>query len=322
MRYIWSKFTNLFSHFTKSARENEERKISKYDVYCEQIYKVLSWENPKHTLTVFLVSIIVQLRIKIFSVIFFGLLIAFVLDAYYDIKDLTKNDYKDHSAELRKFFCTIFDAMLYIKAIPNSISGYMLIYLTILGIFFIPLWFKCLPEEHVCTLKVIFASLVNSKDNDDADSQLTDKTAESASNSLISGLGQMPSYLDVSEIQTEIEEEDLIPHTNPHSAISYTPGELSSDSDSDPRDIHFKAAHFNGDSSSEEEKLMSRDLSFMAIGDSSVDGADMNEQGGALGLGKVLGSIVANARSASHIERTSSTSDSDFEIVNTEDVKD
>nr|CAI5825795.1 unnamed protein product [Callosobruchus analis] len=329
MHYIRSKFTNLLSLFTKSAQQKEERKINKYDVYCGQIYEVLSWENPKYTLTVFLVSlflfwIIVQLQIKFFCVLFFGLLIAFLLDAYYDNKDLT-NDYPD---ELQNLYYVMHDMMLSLKAIrkenpssfcigmsvfflvitviANSISGYMLTYLAILGTFFLPLTFKCLPEDHVVTLKALFRSILNSKgdlmeeqltpficnrdptnrDNDDADSQMTDKTAESASNSLISGLGQMPSYLDVSDIQTEIEEEDLIPHTTPHSAVSYTPGELSSDSDSDPRDIHFKAAHFNGDSSSEEEKLLSRDLSFTAIDDTSVDGADFNEQRLCLKKGK------------------------------------
>ncbi|VEN37598.1 unnamed protein product [Callosobruchus maculatus] len=307
--------------------------------------------------------IIVQLQIKFFCVLFFGLLIAFLLDTYYDIKDLT-NDYEDYPEELRNLYYFVHDTMLSLKAIrkenpssfcigmsvfflvmtvmANNISGYMLIYMAILGIFFLPLWFKCLPKNHVGTLKVIIRSIVNSKgdlveeqltpfmcnrditnkDNDDADSQLTDRTAESASNSLISGLSQMPSYLDVSDIQTEIEEEDLIPHTNPHSAISYTPGELSSDSDSDPRDIHFKAAHFNGDSSSEEEKLLSKDLNFVAVGDSSVDGADLNEEGGDLKIGLMLRSIVATANSTSQVERKSSTSDSDFEIVNTEDVKD
>nr|CAI5820825.1 unnamed protein product [Callosobruchus analis] len=347
MHYIRSKFTNLLSLFTKSAQQKEERKINKYDVYCGQIYEVLSWENPKYTLTVFLVSlflfwIIVQLQIKFFCVLFFGLLIAFLLDAYYDNKDLT-NDYKDYPDELQNLYYVMHDMMLSLKAIrkenpssfcigmsvfflvitviANSISGYMLTYLVILGTFFLPLTFKCLPEDHVVTLKAIFRSILNSKgdlmeeqltpficnrdptnrDNDDADSQMTDKTAESASNSLISGLGQMPSYLDVSDIQTEIEEEDLIPHTTPHSAVSYTP-----------------AAHFNGDSSSEEEKLLSRDLSFTAIDDTSVDGADFNEQ--QLCLKKA--SPVVTGSTTSQIERKSSNSDSDFEIVNTDDIKD
>lgn len=57
---------------------------------------------------------------------------------------------------------------------------------------------------------------------------------DSATNSLASGISMMPSYLDVVENQDEIEEEDLIP-TRSIQAISYTPGELSSDSDSDQR---------------------------------------------------------------------------------------
>ncbi|CAH1986440.1 unnamed protein product [Acanthoscelides obtectus] len=372
MQYIRSKFTNFTSYFVKRVEENEGRKISKCDICCEQIYKVLNWENPKQTLTVFLVTlflfwIVVQLQIKFFGMLFFGLLIAFLLDAYYDTKDLT-NHSLEHIEAFEKFHHLIQDVVLNLRAIrkespssfcigmsliflvmtviANSMSGYMLTYLTILAIFFLPLGFKCLPEEHVGTLKILCRSILNprghvaeeelipficnkdfaNRDNDDVDSLLTDKTADSASNSLISGLSQMPSYLDVAEIQNDIEEEDLIPHTS--SAVSFTPGELSSDSDSERRDIHFEAAHFNGDSSSEEEKLMGRDLRFAAIEEVIADGA--KEQGG---IGGMLGSIVSTVSSnlvgnilksnapQAQIERKNSSSDSEFEIINTEDVK-
>lgn len=45
----------------------------------------------------------------------------------------------------------------------------------------------------------------------------------------------MPSYLDVAENRDGIEEEDLLPTKFTRGVVSYTPGELSSDSDSEHR---------------------------------------------------------------------------------------
>jgi hypothetical protein len=70
----------------------------------------------------------------------------------------------------------------------------------------------------------------------------------------------MPSHLD-GEDKESLEEEDLLPQGASQGATSYTPGDLSSDSDSDHKGIRFESGHFNGDSSSEEE-IYAKNLSF------------------------------------------------------------
>lgn len=65
----------------------------------------------------------------------------------------------------------------------------------------------------------------------------------------------MPSYLEVAETSPELEEEDLLPHPS-KSAISITPGDLSSDSDSDTKGMEFETHHFNSSSSEEDQFLV------------------------------------------------------------------
>lgn len=140
----------------------------------------------------------------------------------------------------------------------------------------------------------------------------------------------MPSYLDVADLQAEIEEEDLIPNRTSRSGVSYTPGDLSTDSDSDPRDIHFEPAHFNADSSSEDEKMFGTGMRFSS---DFLDASQKKTSHPAGGLGNVLSNFAAvgsnlvasalkSAVTHAPLERKgSSSSDSEFEIINSDDVK-
>lgn len=151
---------------------------------------------------------------------------------------------------------------------------------------------------------------------------------DSVTNSMASGISAMPSYLEVAESQNGIEEDDLLPRNINQDGTSYTPGELSSDSDSDHRAIQFDSAHFNGDSSSEEENMHAKGLRFSAdlgeephkkagteVGFSGVL-SNFTAFGGVL-VSNVLKSAVANAP----VERKNS-SDSEFEIIDSEDIED
>lgn len=52
---------------------------------------------------------------------------------------------------------------LFISFIAGNVSGYILLYFMILGIFFVPLGFKYLPEEYVACIKQMLKSLGTSK---------------------------------------------------------------------------------------------------------------------------------------------------------------
>lgn len=148
---------------------------------------------------------------------------------------------------------------------------------------------------------------------------------DSATNSLASGISTMPSYLDV-ETQDDIQEEDLIPNRGAQ-FTSLNQGELSSDSDSEHREINFDSTHFNGDSSSEEEKLFGKGLAFGELKDTVAPTAKMTESklGGMLSNLAIMGSSLLTSALTSTvkqpIEKENSSSDSEFEIINKDDVK-
>lgn len=52
---------------------------------------------------------------------------------------------------------------LFMSFIAGNVSGYILLYFMLLGIFFIPLGFKYLPEEYVTGIKQVLKSLGTSK---------------------------------------------------------------------------------------------------------------------------------------------------------------
>lgn len=150
---------------------------------------------------------------------------------------------------------------------------------------------------------------------------VSDKVTSEQADSFISGLSSMPSYLEVVEPAIEIEEEDLMPQTAT-SGISVTPGDLSSDSDTDSKDIKFDSNHFNT-SSSEDDLLIK---SFPTIAQVPVTSESVGMFRSVMNT--VGSNIVANMFQSAVYSRipetrrqVSSESDSsDFELVNAEDI--
>ena len=133
----------------------------------------------------------------------------------------------------------------------------------------------------------------------------------------------MPSHLDA-EDKESLEEEDLLPPGNNQGAISFTPGEISSDSDSDNKGIRFESGHFNGDSSSEEEAY-AKNLSFANV--DNRDSVDKDTISTLLNVAAVgdnlikMASIIKNVVVNPPVQRKDSSSDSDFEIINSEEAQ-
>lgn len=97
------------------------------------------------------------------------------------------------------------------------------------------------------------------------------------------------------------------------------------------RDINFDSTHFNGDSSSEEEKLLGTGLRFTS---DQID-SGLDKTGAITVLGGVLSNFATVSSSfvtntvisaitkppANPVERKNSSSDSEFEIINSDDVR-
>ncbi|CAH1378910.1 unnamed protein product [Tenebrio molitor] len=308
--------------------------------------------------------LVIQLQLRFFGVIFLLTLLGFVADTYFettqhimvqaphlDVFDELKNDLGDVVLSLKALrkdspssFCIGMSFIfLAISFVARNISGYVIVYLALLAIFFIPLLLSKLPPEYLAYIKHIIKALgsergvlaedelipfISDKDfnqrDPDLDSLLTDKTADSVTNSLISGLNSMPSHLD-GEDKESLEEEDLLPQGASQGATSYTPGDLSSDSDSDHKGIRFESGHFNGDSSSEEE-IYAKNLSFPNV--ENRDTVDKDSVANVMSVAAVgenlmkMAGMIKMVVTSPSTQRKDSSSDSDFEIINTEDADD
>lgn len=197
--------------------------------------------------------------------------------------------------------------------------------------------------------KELLPFLTEKERNEDAESFVSEKTAgggnksirlcllflieiilESVTNSLISGISAMPSYLDAEGSLDGLEEEDLdLPQKQ---ALASAISEYSSDSDSEHKNIEFDSAHFNRDSSSEDENGYTKGLMFSDSKDvadsSNVFQASIAQSIGA-GLISNLTNVgtniltnvlkTVNAPSTTAAERSSS-SESEFEIIDSEDL--
>ncbi|KAJ8913614.1 hypothetical protein NQ315_013436 [Exocentrus adspersus] len=378
MEYLTQKFQSLINIVVMRTKANStaRRKISRYAIYLDHIYEVLSWENVTLTLVTFLVLnfifwAIVHWQLRLLGVLFSIILLEFIWGTYCEAKESTihREQYADVLEDLHSL---INDIILNLKALrkenPLSVSetsasecvsfsclcllsGRMFLdifYSTLyyLEYFFVPLGVKYLPEEYYIKLKQIILKSIGtstavlaeeelipfifnkdfSRKDTDLDSLLTDRTADSVTNSLASGIGAMPSYLEVMESQSVIDEDDLLPKNMSQDGVSYTPGDLSSDSDSDHRGIQFDSAHFNGDSSSEEENLLIKGLKFM----SKAPDLPENKMVSNVGLSGVLSNIatvsstlvsnvIKSAVLNAPVERKNS-SDSEFEIIDSEEI--
>lgn len=307
-----------------------------------------------------LLWLIVQLELRFYGVIFLVSLILFLCDLYFERKDLKaeRNSSSDAMRQvgriisnvslylhsLRKenpsMFCTIMCGIFFsLTVVARNVSGFALSYLVLLAIFTTPLIISRLPPEYLLNVKEIVETIgsndgllaesellpfISNKDfsekDPDLESLLTDKTADSVTNSLISGLTSMPSHMDAEGGSLDgLEEEDLefTMRTKHSAAISYTPGEMSSDSDSDHKGMNFESSHFNRDSSSEDENLYSKGLQFTEVPKNDT------EQGTSQSILRNLTAIGSNL--ITNVLKSSSApkrkdSDSDFEIIDTDEV--
>lgn len=136
----------------------------------------------------------------------------------------------------------------------------------------------------------------------------------------------MPSHLDIEQDVDVLEEEDLQPTITPSQAslLSRIPDvEYSSDSDeSEQKNMEFRSSHFNPDSSSEEESSYTRGLDFTDAKDLIQKSHEpgVSSLGGILSnLGNIGSTLVSNVMKSKEIPKKQD-SDSDFEIINNEDL--
>ncbi|KAK9880125.1 hypothetical protein WA026_008640 [Henosepilachna vigintioctopunctata] len=253
-------------------------------------------------------------------------------------------------------FCLVMSIFfLILSLITRSMSGILLTYLTILGTFFLPLAYKNLPLQVKYAIENIIRSAFSFQDIiaeddlipiqtqckvgdiDDWESLDTEKTAESVTNSL-SELSSMPSFMDA-EDNNEILEEDLMPlNTTINKDKTPSVADLSSDSDSELKEIRLKESNGSKDTSSDEGSKFEEGLHFSE--ETAGSKGTIEKQNKKIGFYNVL-SNWASALSASSLslplpnfmgvirsteQRSISTtrnsgSESEFEVVNYEDVK-
>lgn len=253
---------------------------------------------------------------------------------------------KEHPGTFCICMCTGF---LILSLIGRTLSGLILSYFGLISLLLIPGIIYRLPPEVLDairhTLHVISTNdgvvhehellpsqegLLAEKD-EDGDSMRTDHTADSCTNSFISGVTSMPSYLEAEGSLDGLDEEDLeftknLPEVNPS---NYS----SDSSDNEHKDMKFEVSHFNRDSSSDEEHNYEQGLAF-----SEIDTADKTQQPtvsftqqfsvdllsnlGSMGsslMSTVLKTAASAATPAKITKRTDS--DSDFEIIDSDDIK-
>lgn len=381
MDYLSTKFRQFVKNFVRQNEQHsqQQREITRFDVYLDTLWKILSWNDSRKTLTVFLALnfifwILVQWQLKFYGIIFLIMLIGFMGDSYFQSIPLD-GFHLEHTDQVDEVIHTFWDIFRSIKVmrrdnpgsfcifstivfftlslIAQRINGYLLTYLFMLGIFFVPLGFIYLPEEYMNRLKNILRALSSNKGvlaedelipfiagkdftkrDPDLDSLLTDKTADSITTSLASGItASMPSYLD-DDSRDGLQEDDLLPIPSKSA--------LGDFSDSDSENIQFDSHHFNGDdsvsSSEEEERKLLKGLK--NVGD-FVDGI-RNADGSASSLGGILTSVgssfignalkavtaVSNSNSEAKKPKVAitkgsnnSSDNSDFEFVDEMDLK-
>lgn len=142
----------------------------------------------------------------------------------------------------------------------------------------------------------------------------------------------MPSYLDAEGSIDGLDEEDLeLPQTAASQIKVFTKAtrEYSSDSDSDPRNMEFDSSHFNRDtSSSDDENGYSKGLTFTDTVDSATSKPSSSQliltQSIGVGLLSNLSSVgtalIANVLNSVTKQPNRRDSDSDFEIINSDDL--
>ncbi|XP_045474401.1 reticulophagy regulator 3-like [Harmonia axyridis] len=246
-------------------------------------------------------------------------------------------------------FCVVvsffFISLMYVASI---FSGVFMSFFCLWSLFFVPLIYAHMPPRFQVKLQEVSAFLRRfqgtieeedliplpvedenkGEDNEDLESLDTDRTADSVTNSLISGISSMPSFLDAEE-NHEILEEDLIP-INPSHELSPSFAELSSDSESELHDIRFKET-LSRESSSEEEGNFEEGLQFEDTQNQTQTdskGLVHNILGYVASTGGFqIPNFLSNATTRVQSTETgdisigSSTSEEDFEIIDVNELK-
>ncbi|GLV32440.1 hypothetical protein CBL_00851 [Carabus blaptoides fortunei] len=259
---------------------------------------------------------------------------------------------REHPGTFCVCMCTGF---LVLSIIGRTLSGLVLSYFGLLSLLLIPGVIHRLPPEILDTVRHTLRIISNDEgvvdENElfptgqdglleekdaDFDSLKTDHTADSYTNSFISGVTSMPSYLEAEGSLDGLEEEDL--EFTTRNIPAATPSNYSTDtSDSEHKDIKFEASHFNRDSSTDEEHNYEQGLTFpeLDMTDKQTDksttavsftqqlSADILSNLGTMGssiVSTVLKTAAATAPPAARVTKRND-SDSDFEIIDSEDIQ-
>lgn len=313
---------------------------------------------------------IVYFELKLFGILFISIFALFVFDAGFDNVTTTQTDniiplrniretikfltaFLQYLTTLRRenpgMFCVCMcTGFLILSIIGRTLSGLTLTYFGLLAFLLVPGVIYRLPPEVLDTLRhtlhvisteegvlaetELFPSQEDGSAERDADcdSMKTGET-DSYTNSFISGVMSMPSYLDAEGSLDGLEEDDLelVTKTGPRAS----PSNYSTDSsDSEHKNIKFETSHFNRDSSSDEEHNYEQGLTFAELDTTDRQGtapivsftqqlsADLLSNLGIMGSSLVSTVLKTAAVSTPPIARRND-SDSEFEIIDSDDVQ-
>ncbi|XP_044755220.1 reticulophagy regulator 1-like [Coccinella septempunctata] len=338
--------------------------------YFGDICMMLSWKYPYYTLTNFIVLnfflwLAAYSQFQLLGLIFTIILIKFLYQNTLGFQMNTQSFSANHEEFLDKFrnlitsislyrndnpseFCVMMSLFFFILAYIASIfSGVLLSFFSLWCIFLTPLAYANMPPNMKEKLENVLSTLgrfqatiqeedlfplpVENNDNEDLESLGTDRTADSVTNSLISGMSSMPSFLDA-EDDNEIMEEDLMP-INPSQNHELSPNyaELSTDSESEIKDIAFKESQFSRGSSSDEDGAFEEGLRFEETQNQSQQEpkglvhniVDYVTSTGGFQLPNFFNNATTSMQSTGNknISRESSTSEEDFEIIDANELK-
>lgn len=353
----------------------QDEEMTKLDAYVNLACKVISWEDATLTWISFLClnllySLIIYYETRFYCIVFSTAALFVVLDYYDDaikfknlrrylrVSDVTAwcstFMYNMHcwKRDNPSLFCGVMTTFfLTLSFIGRTISGRVLAYFVLLGVYFGPALVKLAPKEVQKSfwdfVKVVRSpEIVNEQEllpliteNYDDDKDDETRTQDSFTSSLISGISSMPSHLDADAGLPGLQEDDLLPSERIRQRASavadFSSDSSDSDMDLDQADgMHFDSKHFTGNSSSgsEDEHRYEKGLRFSDVRDASVLGAQ-SPQSFAGGMVSSLAAVGSNLLSNLHSnfasqhttkERTAtmrrdSSDNSDFEIIDKDD---
>lgn len=300
VRNIVRRVTNkLF----KEEKVLEVQQVSRTNAYLNYAYRIVLWEDPRLTwialgLVHVLFWVVAYLELRLFGLLFIGMLSLLLLDAYFEYRGLeapctasteavrqiatvltgTYQYLLNLRRESHSTFCGVMCLnFLVLSVIAKNFNGYLLTYLCILIVFFGPFGISKLPPQYVQKFKNAVRTISTSegmlaerelipflsdKDRNNTELDSLDEKPDSISSSLIVGISSMPSYQEAEGSLDGLDEEDLnLPAQHNRKYIPAPEEEYSSESELEDR-IDFDSAHFNKDSSSDDEADYGRGMKF------------------------------------------------------------